>query len=173
MVAMTISVAVEVANGETEFADDRPRVSLEEYKSWFLGLQPEAMGPMLHHLLAEPVGLDGNDIWDQQTADEMLKRQQISILQCLEWMAESEFVQPESYRGVMPNRIQRQFEESVTRMNSRGTKPVDGSLQFARNNVARLNEFMGQRLNRDIDKLRFQKFEKLRRKFSLHLLEQV
>jgi hypothetical protein len=88
-------------------------------------------------------------------------------------MAESEFVQPESYRGVMPNRIQRQFEESVTRMNSRGTKPVDGSLQFARNNVARLNEFMGQRLNRDIDKLRFQKFEKLRRKFSLHLLEQV
>ena len=177
MVAMTISVAVEVANGETELPDDRPSVSLEEYKSWFLGLQPEAIGPMLYHLVAEPVDLDGNDIWDQQTTDEMLKRQQISILQCLEWMAESELVQPESYRGEGPNRIQRQFEESVTRMNSRGTKPLEGSLQFARDNVARLDEFMGraqaQAQASPFDTERLQKYKKLRRKFSLHLLEQV
>jgi hypothetical protein len=128
---------------------------------------------MLHHLVAEPVDLDGNDIWDQQTTDEMLKRQQISILQCLEWMGESELVQPESYRGERPNRIQRQFEESVTRMNSRGTKPEEGSLQFARDNVARLDEFMGQGLTRRIDTERLQKYKKLRRKFTLHLLEHV
>jgi hypothetical protein len=103
----------------------------------------------------------------------MLKLQQISILQCLEWMGESELVHPESYRGVTPNRIQRQFEESVTRMNSRGTKPVEGSWQFARDNVARLDDFMERGMTRRIDNERFQDYSKLRKKFSLHLLGQV
>jgi hypothetical protein len=172
VVAVSISEAIQIANGELEVSDDRLRVSLEEYRSWFLGLQPEAIGPMLHHLVSEPIEFVDQE-GERKSPEQMLKRQQISILQCFEWLGESELVQPESYRGVRPNRIQRQFEESVTRMNSRGTKPVEGSLQFAKNNVARLDEFMGRGLIRRIDSARFQDYKKLRKKFSLHLLEQV
>ncbi|MGF2686209.1 hypothetical protein ACQUWM_06910 [Marinobacter sp. DUT-3] len=172
IVAASISEAVEIAEGNREASDDRPRVSLEEYKSWFIGLQPEAIGPMLHNLVAEPVEFEGQD-GERRSPEEMLKRQQISILQCLEWMGESELVQPESYRDPAPNRIQRQFEESVTRMNSQGTKPLEEPKQFARDNVGRLDEFMGRGFTLPIDSKRYQKYKKLRRKFSLHLMGQV
>jgi len=173
MVAVSISEAIQIANGEREVSDDRPRVSLEEYRSWFLGLQPEAIGPMLHHLVSEPVEFEGNGDRDQRNENQMLKLQQISILQCLEWMGESELVQPESYRGVRPNRIQRQFEESVTRMNSRGTKPIEGSLELARNNVARLDEFMKMDLFQPGYYERHAEYKRLRKKFSLHIFGQV
>ena len=82
----------------------------------------------------------------------MLKIQQIAVLQCLRWMSESERIQPESYRGATPNRIQRQFEESVTRMNIHGKRPEGDPLLVARNNVAKLDEFMNRDLrSRDDD----------------------
>lgn len=172
IVAMSISEAVEIAESTHVVSDDRPRVSLEEYKSWFLGLQPEAIGPMLHHLVAEPVEFEGPD-GERKSSEEMLKRQQISILQCLEWIAESELAQPESYRGVIPNRIQRQFEESVTRMNAQGSKLTEDSLQIARGNLGRLDRFMARGLASPVDSRRLKAYKALRKKFSLHLLGQV
>ena len=172
IVAVRITEAIDIAEGRTVPTDDVPRVTLDEYRSWFLGLQPEAIGPMLHHLVAEPVEFEGQD-GERRSPEEMLKLQQTSILQCCEWIGESERVKPESYRGETPNRIQRQFEESVTRMNAQGTKPTEDSLQVARDNLARLDEFMGRGLFQPGDSERFHDYKKLRRKFSLHLLGQA
>ncbi|KEF30958.1 hypothetical protein D777_02111 [Marinobacter nitratireducens] len=173
VVAVRIHEAIEIAEGRLIPTDDVPRVTLNEYKSWFLGLQPEAIGPMLHNLVSEPVEFEGDDGQEPKTAEEMLKLQQISILQCLRWINDSELVRPESYRGATPNRIQRQFEESVTRMNTHGTKPEGDPRTVARNNVARLDEFMGRDIVQPIDNRRFQGYRTLRKKFSLHLWEQV
>ncbi|KPQ01911.1 hypothetical protein [Marinobacter sp. HL-58] len=172
VVAVRITEAIDIAEGKSVSTDEVPRVTLEEYRSWFLGLQPEAIGPMLHNLVAEPVEFEGPN-GERKSPEEMLKLQQISILQCCEWIGESELVKPESYRGAVPNRVQRQFEESVTRMNAQGTKPREGSSQVARENLARLDEFMGRDLASPLDSARLQKYKKLRRKFSLHLLGQV
>ena len=171
VVAVSISDAVEIAEGGRIVADDRPRISLEEYKSWFLGLQPEAIGPLLHNLVSEPVECVGYD--RRRSAGEMLKLQQISILQCLRWMESAEMVNPESYRGSVPNRIQRQFEEAVTRMNTHGVKPEHDLLVVARNNVARMDEFMGRDLVAGPERIRFDEYSMLRKKFSYHLWEQV
>ena len=173
VVAVSITEAIEIAEGTRVVSDDRPRVSLEEYKSWFLGLQPEAIGPMLHNLVSEPVEYEGEDDREQRSEDEMLKLQQISILQCLRWINDSELVRPESYRGATPNRIQRQFEESVTRMNTHGTSPEGDPRTVARNNVSRLDEFMGRDLISRIDHDRVDEYRILRKKFSLHLWEQA
>ena len=171
VVAVRIFEAIEIANGRMMPGGTIPRVSLEEYKSWFLGLQPEAIGPMLHNLVSEPVEYVGED--GRRSASGMLKLQQISVLQCLTWMESAEMVNPESYRGRGPNRIQRQFEESVTRMNTHGAKPEGDMLIVARNNVARMDEFMGRGLASRADHELFNKYTTLRKKFSFHLWEQA
>lgn len=173
IVAVRITEALDIAEGKSVPTDDVPRVTLDEYRSWFMGLQPEAIGPMLHNLVAEPVEFEGRNQQEDRSKNDMLKLQQISILQCLEWIGESELVHLESYRGEKPNRIQRQFEESVTRMNAQGTKPTEDPVQTARENLVRLDEFMGRSLFEPSDNERFYEYKKLRRKFSLHLLGQV
>lgn len=138
-----------------------------------MGLQPEAIGPMLYNLVSEPVDYEGESDQDDRSEKEMLKIQQIAILQCLRWMSESELIQPESYRGATPNRIQRQFEESVTRMNIHGKKP-DGDLSLAaRNNVAKLDEFMGRENRTFEDRANYDAYRALRKKFSIHIWKQA
>ena len=168
IVAASITEAIEIDEGTRVVSDDRPRVSLDSYRSWFLGLQPEAIGPMLHNLVSEPVTFRGREGEESKSADEMLKLQQASILQCLRWIAESELVQPESYRDLAPNRIQRQFKKSVIRMNAQGIKPEGNPTLTARNNIARLNEFMGRNLFTPKDNEQSQEFRTLCNKFSLH-----
>jgi len=82
------------------------------YQEWFRGLQPEAIGPLFHNLVSEPVECDG---WDgkRRSPEQMLVIQQTSILQCLEWMSGAEDALPESYRGATPNRIQRQLDKHL------------------------------------------------------------
>ena len=169
VVAVRISDAVEIAEGRLVPSGDVPRVTLDEYKSWFMGLQPEAIGPMLYNLVSEPVEFEGGHGQEPKTESEILKAQQVSILECLRWMSGSELVWPESYRGVGPNRIQRQFEESVTRMNINGEKPDGDLLLVARNNIARLDEFMGKGLESPSDEDRYEEYRRLRKKFSLHM----
>jgi len=152
-------------------SDDRPRVSLDSYRSWFLGLQPEAIGPMLHNLVSEPVAFEGEGDEESKTKNQMLKLQQTSILQCLKWMNESELILPESYRGSKPNRIQRQFEKSTARMNTQGVKPKKNSIVAVRNNIARLDEFMGRKRSTLLEIKTFRKYTTLRNKFSMHLKE--
>lgn len=137
MVALRIDRAME------EAAKDQSGETAASYQEWFRGLQPEAIGPLLHNLVSEPVECDGED-GKRRSPEQMLVIQQTSILQCLEWMNAAEDALPESYRGATPNRIQRQFEESVTRMNTHGKKPEGDLTLVARNNVARLDEFMGK-----------------------------
>ncbi|MHA7853326.1 hypothetical protein [Marinobacter shengliensis] len=173
VVAVRIHEAIEIAEGRLVPSDDVSRVTLDEYESWFMGLQPEAIGPMLYNLVSEPVKLKGGHGQEPKTESEMLKAQQTSILQCLRWMSGSELVRPESYRGAGPNRVQRQFEESVTRMNIRGKKPDGDLLLVARNNVVRLDEFMSRGLDSRKDDERYDEYQKLRKKFSIHIWGQA
>jgi len=173
VVAVRINDAIEVSESGLTPSGDVPRVTLEEYKSWFLGLQPEAIGPMLYNLVSEPVEFEGESDQDDRSEKEMLKIQQIAVLQCLRWMSESERIQPESYRGATPNRIQRQFEESVTRMNIHGKRPEGDPLLVARNNVAKLDEFMNRDLRSRDDDGRYDEYQKLRKKFSIHIWRQA
>jgi hypothetical protein len=126
---------------------------------------------MLHNLVSEPVAFEAGDERERRSPEEMLKLQQISILQCLKWMNESELLLPESYRGATPNRIQRQFEKSTARMNTQGVKPKKNSIVAVRNNIARLDEFMGRERSEISEKAEFQQYIGLRNKFSLHLWE--
>ena len=171
VVAVRITDAIALAEGGGVVSDDRPRISLDEYKSWFLGLQPEAIGPMLHNLVSEPAEYKGED--GRKSPDEMLKLQQVSIHQCFRWMSEAELVNPESYRDQTPNRVQRQFEESVIRMNTHGAKPEGDSLLVARNNIARLDEFMGKQIVEPADQRRLKQYQTLLKKFSLHIWEKA
>jgi len=173
VVAVRINEAIEIAKSDLTPPDDVARVTLDEYKSWFMGLQPEAIGPMLYNLVSEPVEYEGESDQDDRSEKEMLKIQQIAILQCLRWMGESELIQPESYRGATPNRIQRQFEESVTRMNIHGKRPEGDPLLVARNNVAKLDEFMNRDLRSRDDDGRYDEYQKLRKKFSIHIWRQA
>lgn len=72
IIATSITEAIEINEGTRVVSDDRPRVSLDLYRSWFLGLQPEAIGPMLHNLVSEPVTFRGREGEESKSADEML-----------------------------------------------------------------------------------------------------
>lgn len=95
-----------------EAAKDKNDKTAVSYQEWFRGLQPEAIGPLFHNLVSEPVECDG---WDgkRRSPEQMLVIQQTSILQCLEWMSGAEDALPESYRGATPNRIQRQLDKHL------------------------------------------------------------
>ncbi|MCL1479790.1 MAG: hypothetical protein MH219_20840, partial [Marinobacter sp.] len=110
---------------------------------------------------------------ERRTPEEMLELQQISILQCLRWISESERTLLESYRGSKPNRIQRQFEESMIRMNTQGVKATDDFSSVAKNNLARLDSFMSRDILRPVTNERFQEYRSLYAKFSLHIREQI
>jgi len=171
VVAVRIHEAIEIAEGRLVPSDDVSRVTLDEYESWFLGLQPEAIGPMLYNLVSDPVEYKGES-GRRRSPEEMLDIQQVSILQCFRWMSESEVVRPESYRGATPNRIQRQFEESVTRMNIQGKRPDGDPLLVARNNVAKLDEFMSKGQRSPVHDSRYDEYRRLRKKFSIHIWSQ-
>jgi hypothetical protein len=169
IVATSITEAIEIDEGTRVVSDDRPRVSLDSYRSWFLGLQPEAIGPMLHNLVSEPIAFETKNRKERRTPEEMLKLQQASVLQCLIWIGESEITYPESYRGSKPNRIQRQFEEAITRMNTQGVKPKTDTLLIAKNNITRLDAFMSREIEVGLGVTQFQEYRALSKKFSLHL----
>lgn len=166
LVALKIAQAAEEA-AEAEKAKDREKVA--GYQQWFRGLQPEAIGPLLHNLVSEPARYEGDDDSEPKSVEEMLRVQQSTILQCLEWMSKGEDTLADSYRGAEPNRAQRQFEESVTRMNAQGKKPPENLILVARNNVARLDEFMGRGLISRDDDLRNYAYQNLRKKLDVHI----
>lgn len=197
--ALRIAKAIDIENEDDEPTDDEPRVTFQEYQSWFQGLQPEAIGPMLHTLVAEPVAIKGKSGDEDRSELQVLKLQQRSILQCLRWMTAAELVKVESYRAPTPNRIQRQFEEALTRMNTQGVKKsqddeysmpwavggvslaTPAALALAQNdgknaaqrNLKRLDDFMARNII-DLDDERMNKaYMTVRRKLSLHLLDLV
>ena len=163
-------VALRIVRAMEEAAEDQNSETAASYQEWFRGLQPEAIGPLLHNLVSEPVECEGED-GKRRSPEQMLVIQQTSILQCLEWMSGAEDALPETYRGATPNRIQRQFEESVTRMNTHGKKPEGDLILVARNNVARLDEFMGRDLKLREDRDRYSDYQILRRQLDKHLWE--
>lgn len=164
MVALRIDRAME------EAVKDKNDKTVVSYQEWFRGLQPEAIGPLLHNLVSEPVECDGED-GKRRSPEQMLVVQQTSILQCLKRMSGAEDALPESCRGATPNRIQRQFEESVARMNTHGKKPEGDLIVVARNNVSRLDEFMGRDLKSREDKDRYSDYQRVRRQLDKHLWE--
>ncbi|MDI9243997.1 hypothetical protein [Marinobacter sp. CHS3-4] len=203
-ISLRIVRAVDIYNGDAEATDDEPLVTYDEYQDWFQGLQPEAIGPMLHTLVAEPVAIEGEKGREPKSRVQVLKLQQRSILQCLKWMTardwecgpgwtSEDYVAPESYRGASPNRIQRQFEEALTRMNTQGVKEKDDGLgwddfeewvslsapstsdckQAAKANLKRLDEFMARSVITPEDARIHKAYESIRRKLSRHLLDQV
>jgi hypothetical protein len=203
-IATRIIKAVDIENGDVDPADDEPEVTFQEYQSWFQGLQPEAIGPMLHTLVAEPIEIEASGGNPYRGPLEVLKLQQRSILQCLQWMTARDWEcrpwmtaedwgTPESYRGPTPNRIQRQFEEALTRMNTQGVKEKDegfgwGDLvewvslsapsasdgkQAAKANLKRLDAFMARSITEFEDRTRMAEYQAIKRKLSRHLLDQV
>ena len=88
-------------------------------------------------------------------------------------MSGAEDALPETYRGATPNRIQRQFEESVIRMNTHGKKPEGDLILVARNNVARLDEFMGKNLISREDEIRYAKYQRESSKLDVHIWKGV
>lgn len=88
-------------------------------------------------------------------------------------MNEAEDLLTESYRGAEPNRVQRQFEESVIRMNTHGKKPEGDLILVARNNVARLDEFMGRGLKFREDEIRYEEYQRVRSKLDVHIWKGV
>ncbi|MEH6355559.1 MAG: hypothetical protein V7760_05980, partial [Marinobacter sp.] len=78
IVAVRITEAIDIAEGRIMPTNDIARVTLNEYRSWFLGLQPEAIGPMLHNLVSEPVAFEAGDERERRSPEEILKLQQIS-----------------------------------------------------------------------------------------------
>jgi hypothetical protein len=203
-IATRIIRAVDIENGDVDPADDEPEVTFQEYQSWFQGLQPEAIGPMLHTLVAEPVAIEGEKGREPKSKIQVLKLQQRSIFQCLQWMTARDWEcrpwmtaedwgTPESYRGPTPNRIQRQFEEALTRMNTQGVKERDdgfgwddlvewvslsapspaGGKQAAKANLKRLDAFMARSVITPEDARIHRAYESIKRKLSRHLLDQV
>jgi hypothetical protein len=114
------------------------------YKEWFAGLQPEAIGPLLHTLCSTPRGFKATDSSDTATAKsfdstQAIMYQQQAIGFCIEWIAQSPTKQP--FNAVIPNEAQRQFEEAVSRMNRHGLTSEEPKLDFCKN-LYRLNKFM-------------------------------
>jgi hypothetical protein len=159
---------------------------------------------MLHTLVAEPVEMEAEAGREPKSEIDVLKLQQRSILQCLQWMTARDWEcrpwmtaedwgTPESYRGPTPNRIQRQFEEALTRMNTQGVKEKDegfgwGDLvewvslsapsasdgkQAAKANLKRLDAFMARSITEFEDRTRMAEYQAIKRKLSRHLLDQV
>lgn len=113
------------------------------YKEWFAGLQPEAIGPLLHTLCSSPRSFKATDS-ETATAKsfdstQAIVYQQQAIGFCIEWIAQSPVKQ--AFNKTQPNEAQRQFEEAVSRMNPHGVTSEEPKLDFCKN-LYRLNKFM-------------------------------
>ncbi|WP_123634603.1 hypothetical protein [Marinobacter sp. R17] len=147
-------------NGSQGLSDD-------EYRAWFQRLQPEAIGPLLNHLVSEPEAIDTPD-GQRKSETEVLQMQQEAIVNCLTWMKDAEQTKPESYRQAKPNTIQKQFEKSLKRMNMQGTKPTEDVGEMVRESLGKLDQFM-QGGNTPESARSNQDYRAIRQKLAYHI----
>ncbi|MDR5868674.1 hypothetical protein QC818_17965, partial [Halomonas koreensis] len=112
----------------------------KQLKAWVQQLPPEALGPLLHVLRADP-GFFGYEVAEQSfDHDQAIDLQQIAIAQCLEWIE----------RGYMSGQYprsaaQRLFEKAVARMAQDGRRDEGVSLgQAYCQNRYELDQFMSK-----------------------------
>lgn len=118
----------------------------EELRQWAVNVIPEALGALLHTLLAEPqeftiVKIQAQSGSTVKTEEEPFSEvranlfQQQAIEQLLRWIVNA---------ATNPVRLvaaQRQFEEAVTRMKTGKAKPAKGVQAYCAN-LKRMNDFM-------------------------------
>ncbi|VXC97248.1 conserved hypothetical protein [Pseudomonas sp. 8Z] len=110
-----------------------------DFKKWFEGLPPEAIGPLLLSLTEPPRTLnpDGTDESINPVRIRLMQQQAIEL--CISWMHDSA-------RGVfsekIPNNAQRQYEEAITRMNPNGKKTDENPEAAFCKGLFRLMDFM-------------------------------
>lgn len=121
-----------------------------QLKAWIQQLPPEALGPLLHVLRAEPGFFDYDIEGQSYGRGQAIDLQQRAISRCLEWIEEG------YTRGLYPrSSAQTLFEKSVARMSVDGMYPGSDSdgddalkmRDFGRSyceNKFRLDQFMGQ-----------------------------
>jgi hypothetical protein len=131
---------------------------LKKMKAWIQHLPPEALGPLLHVLSADP-GWFGYEVeGDKKSRAQAIDLQQIAITRCLEWIEQG------YTNGRYPRpAAQRLFEKAVARMSTDGTYPGgDEESENARRqafgqaycqNRHQLDQFMEQALTRNGDAL--------------------
>lgn len=121
--------------------------------------------------MSDPSNYETRDGVETKTAREMLTAQQIAIFQCLAWMDGTTVASIVPKNKHKPGRAQRQFQESLIRMNPRGMILGLGSEQnlVARNNIARLDEFMGKDLVSRSDRDRYRDYQLVRDQLGMHI----
>ncbi|WP_136253113.1 hypothetical protein [Onishia niordana] len=120
-----------------------------QLKAWIQQLPPEALGPLLHVLRAEPGFFDYDIEGQSYGRGQAIDLQQVAIFRCLKWIEEGYM------HGLYPrSSTQTRFEKSVARMSIDGKYPgsdTDESEEekdryFGRSyctNRYKLDEFMG------------------------------
>ena len=122
----------------------------EEMRQWTINVIPEALGALLHTLLAEPqaftitktqVGDDGKVETQEEPFSEIQAHlfQQQAIEQLLHWIVRA------AQRHNTLAAAQRQFEEAVTRMQTGKAKPANAGQVYC-DNLDRMNEFMAEQV---------------------------
>lgn len=133
----------------------------EEMRQWAVNVIPEALGALLHTLLAEPqaftitktqVGGDGKAETQEEPFTEVQAYlfQQQAIEQLLRWIVSA------AQRHNTLAAAQRQFEEAVTRMKTGKAKPANAGQVYCEN-LDRMNDFMAEQvegLQRGTDDMR-------------------
>ncbi len=120
----------------------------EEMRQWTINVIPEALGALLHTLLAEPqefwvvqttVNENGNVVTDKERFDatQAYLFQQQAIEQLLRWVVGSA-----QKRNTLAA-AQRQFEEAVTRMKTGKAKPANAGQAYC-DNFYRMKIFMDE-----------------------------
>ncbi|PSJ20589.1 hypothetical protein CVH10_16720 [Halomonas sp. ND22Bw] len=110
-----------------------------ERKAWVQQLPPEALGPLLHVLRADP-GFFGYDVEDQSyDRGQAIDLQQIAISRCLGWIEEGYM------SGLYPrSSAQTLFEKAISRMTQDGKRDESVSLgQAYCQSRFELDQFMG------------------------------
>lgn len=74
-------VALRIERVAMDAAEGRNLDQFRAFQEWFKGLQPEAIGPLFHNLISEPIECEGPD-GRRRSPNQMLKTQQNAILQC-------------------------------------------------------------------------------------------
>jgi hypothetical protein len=118
----------------------------EEMRRWTVNVIPEALGALLHTLLAEPQGFaivktqvqSGGTVKTEEepfTEAQAYLFQQQAIEQLLRWIVNA------ARQHNTLAAAQRQFEEAVTRMKTGKAKPVKGGQAYCAN-LKRMDDFM-------------------------------
>lgn len=118
----------------------------EELRQWAVNVIPEALGALLHTLLAEPqeftiVKIQAQSGSTVKTEEEPFSEvranlfQQQAIEQLLRWIVNA----AQQYNTLAA--AQRQFEEAVTRMKTGKAKPANGVQAYCEN-LKRMDDFM-------------------------------